>query len=335
MLFGWFVVKFIDSESTLGYLESVKDQRLYLKKKPRRQLGFREMLFVPMLFKSWDSVRVSERFGRANSQAFSLECDCPVARLFHTVCLSCGQVSHCGVCPGCCGFKGFSPLLAHRVAGCLVVFQSRPSKFGFILNFSTLVWGPLILRGNMHERFSFVPCSVPLDSARDMAELCRIRSPAFLWYPSPSPWQVYRLRGAHCPDAEAAAAGRVWWRYYSWRVCHIPVFPHCFFSYPNLTWTDGDSSGCGPWLLGSLHGKYLKSGQEAIPEPLRGTGCLWKTGLGRKLFQQRAVLSVAQTAVVDNWMTWIFPVTHFFSMRKHQTLCTENFLQKANLFLAV
>lgn len=53
----------------------------------------------------------------------------------------------------------------------------------------------------------------------------------------------------------------------------------------------------------------FKSGQESLPEPLRGTGCwpkvadcksgsLWKTGLGRRLFQQRAILSLAQTAVV-------------------------------------
>lgn len=46
------------------------------------------------------------------------------------------------------------PLLTHRIAGCLVVFMFRPSTFGFILNFSALLWGLLILKGNMHENFS-------------------------------------------------------------------------------------------------------------------------------------------------------------------------------------
>lgn len=130
-----------------GHLESVKKRKLYLGEKPQAQLCFTQVCVPPpishlQLFKSWDFVRGSW-FSIAHGQAFSWE----------EVIVLAG--------------KDFSPLLTHSVAGYLVVFTPRPPKFGFILNFSTFLWGPLILRGNMREKFFSVPCSVPHDSAKD------------------------------------------------------------------------------------------------------------------------------------------------------------------------
>lgn len=63
---------------------------------------------------------------------------------------------------------------------CLVVFTSRPPKFGFILNFFTLVWGPFILRGNMNRDFSRCCVMCHLTLLEMTAEICRIRSLALL-----------------------------------------------------------------------------------------------------------------------------------------------------------
>nr|KAF6366548.1 hypothetical protein mPipKuh1_009946 [Pipistrellus kuhlii] len=41
----------------------------------------------------------------------------------------------------------------------------------------------------------------------------------------------------------------------------IHAFPYSSFPHPNLTWTDGDSSGCGPGLLGSLWGQSFNQGR--------------------------------------------------------------------------
>lgn len=50
----------------------------------------------------------------------------------------------------------------------LSVFMSRPPTFGFILNFSALLWGPLILKGNVHENFSRYHAQwLAHDSAKD------------------------------------------------------------------------------------------------------------------------------------------------------------------------
>lgn len=83
------------------------------------------------------------------------------------------------------------------------------------------------------------------------AEMCRIRSLALLWHPKrPLPWPVHRLQRLQ-PLGEfgnGTILGDV----------AIYIFPYCFFFISNLTGTDGDSSGCGPGLWGSLHGKCFQ-----------------------------------------------------------------------------
>lgn len=125
----------------------------------------------------------------------------------------------------------------------------------------------------------------------------------------------------------------------------IHAFPYSFFSHPNLTWTDGDSSGCGPGLLGSLPGKCFTPGQESLPEPRRGTGCwqgcqqaacgelVWGGSCSSKE-QFSPWFRQLWCATEQAFVHLNFPLSHFFSTRKCQT-CTETYLQKANLFSCV
>lgn len=173
-----------------------------------------------------------------------------------------------------------------------------------------------------------------LASSGAVARLCRISSPFPL---ITSLWLVHRLeqRLSSCEHGEGTLLG-------DGTVCVSP----CFLSFPNLAWTDGASSGCGSCLLGRLHGKCLNSGQESLPEPLRGAGC-WPTAAGswtrlpveiwpgEEAAEQRAVLSeLRQHGGQASKDTWISP-RPISSLWRNTKLCTENFLQKANFFSCV
>lgn len=105
----------------------------------------------------------------------------------------------------------------------------------------------------------------------------------------------------------------------------------------------------GTSLSGSLYGRCLKSGQESLPEPLRGAGCwpriaeLWLRLPGASWSGEEVLPAksrfISSSDSCDghlNMPTWIpeFSTELISSnMKKHQTSCTENFLQKADLFL--
>lgn len=180
-------------------------------------------------------------------------------------------------------------------------------------------------------------------SARDFGWIVQNWTSALPWHPgSPAPLSDAQTEGAHSPDAEVAVTSQN-----TMKVLFLEMSPcmafHILSFHPKLTWADGDSGGCGPSLLGSLYGKCLKSGQESLPERLRGAGCwpglrscksdcLWRTGLGKELLQRRAIFSVAQDSC-DRQLNRpacvpVFPRTHFFAMKKHQPSRAENFLQR-------
>lgn len=157
------------------------------------------------------------------------------------------------------------PLSLPTVLQVCLVFTSRLPKFGFILHFVTLVWGPFILRGNINGDFSRCCAMCHLTLLEMPAEMCRIRSSPTLTPQAPPSLASPQTEGVPC-------RGCSHWEFGDGT--NMEMLPYTFFhivsfSYPNLTGTDGDSSDCGPGLWGSLHGKCFKSGQE----PLRGTGC--------------------------------------------------------------
>lgn len=108
MLSEWFVIKFIDSESTLGHLESVAEQSLYLKK-TMSLIGFSECICLPA---------PAPASGLSGSEEPGSEAG------FFIV----GRG-----CPSWCRFQAVSsPLPAHSIADCLAGGKSRPPKFGWI-----------------------------------------------------------------------------------------------------------------------------------------------------------------------------------------------------------
>lgn len=150
---------------------------------------------------------------------------------------------------------------------------------------------------------------------------------------NPLPWPVHRLR---------MQSPGVWRWYCSWKSCHtcFSIF-FLFISKPNLSgWWLKWVWSC---LLGSPPGQGLSA---------RAGVTAWASGA-------QAAGRVVIRLPVENWSgeeavpakssflsgsdscgvplnkpsyTWTFPVSHFFNTRKRQTLCTETYVQKANLF---
>lgn len=183
---------------------------------------------------------------------------------------------------------------------------------------------------------------------RFLAGLCRIGLTALLWHPrSPVPCPVHRLRVLTPQTAEAAAACQN-----RMQVLSLEMSPCTFFHivcfHPKLTWAEGDSGGCGPsHLRQPILASAPNQGRSLFQSIWGGAGCWPKVAelqirlpvenwSGEGAVQPRAVLSVAQlwwATELAYMYTWIFSRTHF-SVKRHQTSHTENFLQKADLFLA-
>lgn len=152
---------------------------------------------------------------------------------------------------------------------------------------------------------------------KSVAELHRLALLPSLNLQTCLPWPVHRLRMQSPGEfGDGVVLGDV----------AIHAFPYSFFSYPNLTWMDGDSCGCGPGLLGSLLGKCFKP-EESLPEPLRGTGC-WQgckqaacanwSGEDSVPAESSFLSGLDSCGVPLNQpsYTWISPRSHFFNMRK-------------------
>lgn len=146
---------------------------------------------------------------------------------------------------------------------------------------------------------------------------------------------------------QSAAAVRIWWRYYVVEDAVIYFSPVIFKLKPdmNLCWL----TGWGPFLR-STRGKCLNWGwrhfRASEGPPLLAQNCrvvdeaacgelMW----GGSCFQQRALWSVAMAVVSTTERayvcTWIFPITHFFNMKKHQTTYRELFTKGRPFFSRV
>lgn len=111
-----------------------------------------------------------------------------------------------------------------------------------------------------------VQCHMTLP--RIMAELFGSRSPAFLWYPKSCSVGRFTDWGCSLPRQQrleplgefgvGTVLGDV----------AIHIFPYCFFSYPNLNWTDGDSGG----VAAASWAAYLAS---ALNQGRSHSQCLW------------------------------------------------------------
>lgn len=140
-----------------SHLESVKGQRLHLKKKPHGQLGFTACVPCPS---PWCLQTLG--FGRgtwfstAPGRAFPWE---------NVIVLA--------------GTGSKTSPSSPSVAGCLLV-KSRPPKFGFILTFSTSVFSPSILKGK-HARQVFLGTMLSATCLCQRLWLnCTVGSPALL-----------------------------------------------------------------------------------------------------------------------------------------------------------
>lgn len=106
---------------------------------------------------------------------------------------------------------------------------------------------------------------------RFLAGLCRIGLTALLWHPrSPVPCPVHRLRVLTPQTAEAAAACQNRMQVLSLRDVALYIFPHCLFSSKaHMSWRW--LRWVWPFPLRAAYtGKCPKSGQESLPEHLRG-----------------------------------------------------------------
>lgn len=125
----------------------------------------------------------------------------------------------------------------------------------------------------MHENFSRYHAQWHITPPKTGAELPRIISSESQ---TPLPWPVCRLR-MQSPGAfgDGIVLGAV----------AIHAFPYSFFPHPNLTWTDGDSSGGGRGLSGSLPGKCFNQGRSHC----------------QSLWGARAAGRAVSRRPVDNW----------------------------------
>lgn len=179
---------------------------------------------------------------------------------------------------------------------------------------------------------------MPLESTRAYGWI--VQNWAFL--PSsgapPGPLSGPQTQGAHCWVLSGCSCCESMVKVLCSRWCHFTPFSILFHCKPNMNWWWLKWAWLflrqNMWQVPSNQGwSHFQSLWRMLATALRLHGCksvcLLRIGLGRKLFPAKNSFFIAKVVMVGKWMshvnTWIFPVTHFFNRKKHQTLYRELF----------